>query len=248
VNRPGQTLLGLESQSGFLHALAAMVVLTVGLGYMEAAVVVYLREISAPIRQRYFPREASEPLPLLGGQQLAAAGGDKFKILAIEMTREPAPLAVLAAFAWVLGRTRRMRVGLFLVGFGLWDILYYVFLKLLIDWPKSLASWDVLYLIPAPWVAPVWAALASAVTMLALGAVAISTGRAGQKARSPSAWLAIVCGVALVLVSFFLRTREAFDAVPVRYDWYFFVPGWVLTVGGSLRLLCPAFQPAGRCR
>ena len=55
----------------------------------------------------------------------------------------------------IAGRTRTTRLGYTAVAFGVWDICYYLFLKIMCDWPKSLFDWDILFLIPLPWWAPV---------------------------------------------------------------------------------------------
>lgn len=229
-------------RTGVVRPLAAMVILAVALGYIEAAIVVYLREILAPIRQRHFPIAAREPLPLLSARHLTEADRDGLKrLLAVEVAREPAPLIVLAVCAWGFARRRGGRAGLFLVGFAVWDILYYASLKALVGWPDSLATWDILYLIPAPWVAPVWAPLAVSLTMLAAGLAAfLRAGSAAPVRRSFAAWLAVLAGAGLVLASFFTRTAEAYGAVPSRYDWPLFLAGWAFAAIGLWRLLRPA--------
>ena len=126
----------------------------------------------------------------------------------------------------------------FVLGFGLWDIFYYAFLKVLLGWPASLGTWDVLYLIPTAWVAPVWAPLVVSSTLVLTGlAILYRGGRKHSGKRSFVAWFVLAIGTALVLMSFFLRSREAFHNVPSHFDWPVFVAGWLLAVAGLVWLL-----------
>jgi hypothetical protein len=239
--------MALRTQGGLFRRLLAMLIVAAALGYIEAALVVYLRQVSAPVRQRYHPDSVGELVPLLTLEQLESAGEGVLALLTVELCREPAPLILLLAAAWGLRRRRRDTLGFFLVGFGVWDIFYYAFLKVLLDWPASLGTWDILYLIPTAWVAPVWAPLAVAATMAAIGMVILlrrgvataPAARPRRARRSYGGWLALIAGVGLVLGSFFLHTREAFTAVPARYDWWWFALGWGLAVAGVTRLLWP---------
>ena len=61
---------------------------------------------------------------------------------------------MLLAVAYIAGGNGPQRFGYFLLSFGIWDVFYYVFLKVLIGWPESLLTWDVLFLIPLTWVGP----------------------------------------------------------------------------------------------
>lgn len=126
------------------------------MGFMEAMVVVYLRRLlgvlplSAPL-DPYLVRDGPGWL------------------LINEQTREAATLVMLATFALLAGHTLRTRVGVFLAAFGIWDLGYYLWLNLLIGWPSGLGDRDVLFLIPAPWIAPVWVPMLLAAAMTAVG-------------------------------------------------------------------------------
>lgn len=78
------------------------------------------------------------------------------RYIAIERTREAATIVMLAALALLVGATWPGRLVVFLWTFAFWDLFYYLSLYLLIRWPPSLATTDVLFLIPRPWIAPVW--------------------------------------------------------------------------------------------
>ena len=218
--------------------LAVLAVVAVALAYIEASVVVYLRQVIVPVREIHFPSAVREVLPLLSPEQLEQAGHEVASLLVVEVIREITPIAVLLAVAWGLSRRKAETTALFMIGFALWDVFYYGFLKILLDWPASLTTWDVLYLIPTAWVAPVWAPLVVSVTLLLGGMAILHRSGRHQVAKGPLwAWLLVVLGVGLVLASFLLRTKEAFQAAPVQFDWPWFLAGWLSAVGGMVWLL-----------
>ena len=132
----------------FLAALFA-----VAFGFVEAAVVVYLRASAG----------------LLPGQHGFSAAGFPPLLLRTEIVREAATMIMLAAIAALAGRSACQRVIAFLWTFAIWDIFYYVFLYLTIGWPTSLKNLDLLFLIPVPWTSQVWfPLLVSGLTILAV--------------------------------------------------------------------------------
>ncbi len=139
----------------------------VGMGYVEAAVVVYLRKLFYPhgffIAERVgFPfLKFSANVPELNPLDAHT--------LAVEVGREVATMLMLAMVGWLGGAGRRSRWGHFLVAFAVWDLTYYGWLRLLIGWPESLATTDVLFLIPCPWIAPVWLPMLASCGMIATG-------------------------------------------------------------------------------
>ena len=76
--------------------------------------------------------------------------------LSHEQAREAATIVMLLAIGFLAGRDWWQRLAYFLFAFGLWDIGYYVGLKIMLDWPASLATRDLLFLLPHEWWAPVW--------------------------------------------------------------------------------------------
>ena len=133
------------------------------MAWVEAACVYYLRAMV----DRLEPYQAN-PLPMHGvlGQ--------------VELVREAATLVMLLAVGGIAGRTRHTRLGYTAIAFGIWDIFYYVFLKMIYDWPKSLFDWDILFLIPLPWWGPVIAPVSIALLMIVMGHV----GDPGCRSRS----------------------------------------------------------------
>ena len=131
---------------------AMVVVFAVAMAWVESAAVMYLRTLVGRIE----PYQA-DPLPVSVGLSQA------------ELIREAATLVMLFAVGWLAGRTWRSRLGYSLVAFGVWDILYYVFLAMIGSWPRSIMDWDVLLLIPLPWWGPVIAPVAIAAMMIVGG-------------------------------------------------------------------------------
>ncbi len=78
------------------------------------------------------------------------------RFLYIEMTREAATIIMLVVIAYLVGTTWIEKGVFFLWTFAFWDLFYYLSLYILIKWPPSLKTIDVLFLIPVPWIAPVW--------------------------------------------------------------------------------------------
>ena len=112
-------------------------VFAVAFALVESSVVVYLRLL-------YYPEGFAFPLkPALMSH------------VAVEVSREVATIVMLAVVGLIAGRSRWQRFSYFMIAFGVWDIFYYVWLKIMLNWPASLLDWDVLFLIPVPWIGPV---------------------------------------------------------------------------------------------
>ena len=56
----------------------------------------------------------------------------------------------------------------FFVAFTVWDLTYYLFLRVLTGWPTSLTDTDVFFLIPVPWLGPVATAVVASAVVLAI--------------------------------------------------------------------------------
>jgi hypothetical protein len=132
------------------------------MGWLEAVVVVYIRGLLG------FAHGGAVPEPDL---VMARLRGIPW-LVPTEQGREAATLVMLATLAWLAAPDGRGRFGAFLVAFGGWDIVYYVGLRAMLGWPESLATRDVLFLIPPSplWYQPVWLPVAISLGMIALGA------------------------------------------------------------------------------
>ena len=154
-----------------LRASLALILFAVAFGYVEAAVVVYLRHIYDPLRQAlYSGCAAGDLFPLIPFAQLSS---EHVRLLTAELGREAATLLMLSGAGLLAARERRQWIAGFAIAFGVWDISFYVFLKMLIDWPASLLTWDILFLIPVPWVGPVLAPVIVSAVMIVCGLVAL---------------------------------------------------------------------------
>ena len=113
----------------------------IAMAHLEGVVVVYLRK-ALGILDSASNKAATENFPK--------------RYLYIEMTREAATIIMLVVIAYLTGDSWLERGILFLWTFAFWDLFYYLSLYILIKWPPTLKTIDVLFLIPVPWIAPVW--------------------------------------------------------------------------------------------
>lgn len=211
------------------RTIAALFLFGISFGYVEAAVVVYLRAIYDPIRERLHPgRNPHDLFPLISPQQLADAGADNSRRLAIQIGREAATMAMLAGIALACGRTFYESVAAFAIAFGVWDIAFYGFLRLMIHWPASFSTWDILFLIPLPWIGPVWAPVLVATTMIVCGSIALRNGGLSIPGHS---WLGIVAGAGVIILAFVWDFRNiAAGGLPNHFNWPLFFAGEAIGV------------------
>ncbi len=211
------------------RAVIALCLFGIGFGYVEAAVVVYLRSIYEPIRQKISPRPADELFPLITSRQLQDAGPENMHRLATELGREAATILMLAAIGLAVADNLARWAGAFLIAFGVWDISFYAFLKLLIGWPESLLTWDLLFLIPVPWVGPVAAPVIVSLSMIVCGLIVL---------RRPIHlgalhWIAIVLGGAIVVLACCLDAPNTMrGGMPNPFHWGVFLIGEVIGLAG----------------
>ena len=212
---------------------SAVVLFAAAMAWMEAAAVVYLRLLVG----RVDPYQA-DPLPMPGF------------LGRTELLREAATIIMLAAVGWLAGRGWRRKLGYFLIAFGVWDILYYVFLAAIGGWPRSVLDWDVLFLLPLPWWGPVIAPASIAVLMIAGGTLATQFNGIGRPIWPRSwAWLANGAGNGLALYAFMSDAIKALPrgaaavraVLPVTFRWPLFAVGLVL-------IAVPIFDMAGQIR
>jgi hypothetical protein len=191
--------------------IASSAALAVAFGIVEGAVVVYLREIVYP---------EGFGFPLIDIDE---------RLLRVELVREAATLLLLLAAAAVAARSAIRRFAVFALLFGIWDIAYYVTLKVALDWPSELLEWDILFLIPAPWTSPVLAPVLVSMTLIFIGLTILS-----EPAASTCHWLrsvdwAVELAAAIaILATFFWNVREvAAHEAPGAYPWWLFLAGWL---------------------
>lgn len=158
---------------------------SIAMGYLETAVVVYLRKL-------YYPGGFDFPLiPVTNDIAVA------------EFWREFATIIMLIGVGILAGKNRLQRFAFFLYSFAIWDIFYYVFLKILLNWPQSLFTWDILFLIPVPWVGPVIAPCIISVSMILLMAVVVYfQGKDKDVSILFVEWILLIFGSIIAVVSF----------------------------------------------
>ena len=206
----------------------------IAMGFLEAVVVVYLRLL-------FYPEGFSSPLrPMLSG------------FLLIESLREISTVVMIIVVSILAGSQSVRRFSFFLITFGVWDIFYYVWLKVLLNWPASLFDWDILFLIPVIWVGPVLAPVLCSGTMIVIGGYILVLINKGYAVRLKlSEWFLLGVGALLIFITFvqdyahmiikgrfylrfwmlgsdpeFQRCFSSF--VPISYNWPLFIAGEAL--------------------
>jgi len=124
-----------------LTKLSLLALFGIAMAHFEGVVVVYLRKVLG-ILDSESNKESVDKFPQ--------------RYLYIEMTREAATIIMLVVIAYLVGVTWIEKGVFFLWTFAFWDLFYYLSLYILIKWPQKLTTIDVLFLIPKPWIAPVW--------------------------------------------------------------------------------------------
>ena len=202
----------------------------ISFGYVEAAVVTYLRALYDPMRHQLHPeRPEGELFPLITPEQLQALGPENTRRLGAELGREAATLVMLAAAGLIVSRTPQRWLAATLIAFGAWDISFYAFLRVLIHWPATLFTWDILFLLPVPWVGPVIAPVLVSLAMIGGGVMALARP---IPLRSPH-WLAIVGGGVVIIVAFCWDFRNTSSGgMPNPFNWPLFLAGLLISVAG----------------
>jgi len=139
--------------------LTFLAIFGIAMAHLEGVVVVYLRKALGMLDSES-NKESIEKFPK--------------HYLKIEMTREAATIIMLFVIAYLTGTSWIEKGVFFLWTFAFWDLFYYVSLYILIKWPPTFKTIDVLFLIPKPWIAPVWFPIGvSGLTILIIASLAI---------------------------------------------------------------------------
>jgi hypothetical protein len=220
-----------------------LAVFATAMGFLEGIVVVYLREL-------YYPDGFTFPLRLMSSDLVTA-----------EWIREIATLVMLAGVGIITGRNGLQRLFYALFAFGVWDIVYYGALKLLLGWPESLMTWDLLFLIPVSWLGPVLAPVINSVTMIIMALLFIGRQETGYYIRPGlSDWVLIISGAVVILYTYLadysrllldsgvLGSRGSTEAgerlvqmittyIPDNYRWTLFIIGETLIIAAIINVL-----------
>lgn len=196
----------------------------------------YLRAIYYPLNNGGFQ------FPVLTLEQITALGNEHWVRLLIELGRELCTLIMLMSIGILAGRNRREAWAHFVVAFGVWDISFYLWLKLFLNWPPGLMTWDLLFLIPVPWVGPVLAPIIVSLTMIFAGVIVLRRESKGKPVTARwTDWILMITGGGTVIISFCWDYENIMNGGPPNpFQWPLFFVG--LSVG------CGAFAAALRPR
>ncbi|MFT3752114.1 MAG: hypothetical protein QM800_04305 [Paludibacter sp.] len=212
----------------------------IAMGVLEAIVVIYLREI-------YYPAGFGFPIKFLSPE-----------LLLTEWIREIATIVMLVVLGIIVGKDSLQRFLYFLFCFAIWDLTYYVALKAFLDWPASLLTWDILFLIPVPWLGPVLAPIICSLTMIffATSFVWLKNTYHIFKIRLYE-WGLILLGATFIFISFIwdyfnLLLQSNFSLsktnmllsgfVPINFNWWLFGIGEALILAGIVYVIYRTFR------
>lgn len=204
------------------------------MGFMESAVVIYLREL-------YYPAGFNFPLQIIPE-----------KIARVEIFREAATIIMLVGAAFLAGTSGTTRFAYFLIAFSVWDLFYYIFLYLFIAWPQSLFTWDILFLIPFPWTGPVIAPCLVCAGLITLAGSILYFEKRKPVRISAAQWFLLIGGCVVIICSFLwdyftvvqsgavklFPSREGLleelrTYIPSSFNWLLFMAGLFMSSSGA---------------
>ena len=196
------------------------VIFSIAFAYIESAGVVYLRVIFHP-DGFIFPLSNVDTIL----QHKA--------LLLTEIGREAATIVLILTGAWLFGRNLQQRFAYFLTIFAVWDIFYYIWLKVfsaclkaIPDWPQSIMDWDILFLIPVTWAGPVLAPVLSSITFLVFAMILLYRDCCGRPIRASWIdWIGFVVAAVVIVVSFCIPGPHIAE---LDYQSYFYWPIFAL--------------------
>jgi hypothetical protein len=209
------------------RTILLVAVFAVAFAFVESTVVVYLRQI-------LYPEGFTFPLKLATLSQAA-----------VEAVREFATLIMLVVMGTLAGKTTWQRFSYFMIGFGVWDIFYYVWLKVILGWPASVLDWDILFLIPIPWIGPVIAPVLVSLAMIAGGWLILRKEEEHGSFHVSRAAIALtLLGSIAILVSFVLDTGATLRfQYPKPYHYELLALGMVCYAGAFIATARTSVSP-----
>lgn len=191
----------------YIKILFWITIFSIAMAFIETSVVVYIRKL-------YYPEGFRFPLKMI-----------ESNIGITEYFRELATIVMLISVGIVVGKNNLQRFAYFIYAFAIWDIFYYVFLKIILNWPDSLFTLDVLFLIPVTWVGPVIAPIICSIAMILLGLSIIYLQNKNKSVKMKfDEFLMVAVGSIVVMVSFlmdylrFLNNNYSFYEI-LTYSW-----------------------------
>ncbi len=206
-------------------------------GYIESATVVYIRLLYEPIHQRLFPDRAPDDLfPSFSFEQWEREAPPYARSPLLEASREVGTVVAVALVAAAVFPTRRRWAAAFFLLAGVSGWSYYLGLKALIGWPHTPADWDLIFMVPVPSAAPVWAALA-VYTVMAAAAVWFWCGEAAGRPQHAGrvGWALLLAGSVVTAVPFYWDTRRLIAGeYPGPFPGWMLAPGFLLILAGMV--------------
>ncbi len=202
----------------------------VAFAWVESSVVVYLRII-------YYPQGFRFPIKTHYDYMLV-----------IEIIREFATLVMMVSISILLSISIRRNgnsggkfwegLGYFLIIFGIWDIFFYIWLKVAINWPDSLFTPDILFLIPVPWIAPVLTPFIVSIVMIIVGIDITRLFQIGYIIKPKLLhWILVLAGSGFIFYSFMSDTDAGFhEKYPRPYNWILFAIGILFFIAAYIHL------------
>lgn len=194
--------------------------LSVAFAYVESSVVVYLRMV-------FYPEGFYFPLKVFPTDTLF-----------IELGREFSTLVMLGVIGILAGKTLIEKLMYFFFSFGVWDIFYYIWLKVFLNWPSSLLEDDILFLIPIPWVGPVITPVIVSITFITASLwilYQIEQGRIFTFSKMDV--LLVLSGLLIILISFIWNafTVNLLAEKDPGFPWAIFLIGEVVLITGIFK-------------
>ena len=204
-------------------------IFAIAMAYLESAVVVYLRAM-------YGIEDIIRDINLTF---------DAYTI--IEIGREAATVVMLAFVALLAGNNWPKKIGYFFLSFGVWDIFYYIWLYIFIQWPKSLLEWDILFLIPLPWWGPVIAPILISILLISIGFLFINDFKFKVTWIE---WTAFGFSIILILLTFMEDSISAIfsgegnftEIRPTAFNWILFIIPFLIWVIVSIKVFFPGLR------
>jgi hypothetical protein len=205
----------------FLRPALGVIAFGLAMAYLESAVVVYLNGALDGRVGEIFPLRPVEPVD---------------DLFLIEVGREVATLVMIASVGVLVGSTAVERLAWSAVLFGAWDIGYYAWLWIFSGWPGSPGTVDLLFLLPIPWVGPVWSPVAVSFALVGFGLAAGRRARRRVPIRLGFRHVAAgVGGGLLVILSYTLDSGRVIDGgLPGPYPWPVFAAGMLLAAAAAV--------------
>ncbi len=201
----------MNNSISFSRKLVWLTIWGLAFGFIEAAVVIYLRKL-------YYPDGFGFPAVL-----------NHSDISTVELIREFITLVIIWAVAEVSYRSWQAKLAVFMILFGVWDVFYYAVLRFFLKWPENFTTWDILFLLPSPWVGPVWAPILVALSLAIAGVILLRKHEAGKKLQLDGKFWLFETVMGLLIITSFLIPGQvvAKNAVPEMYPWYLFLLGYL---------------------